>query len=203
VINIQQSDLIGKGVHRKCYIHPENADQCIKIIYRGGHAETIREQKCYRHLAKRGISWEMLTKFHGNIETNLGTGAVFDLVRDYDGSVSKTLDTYFKLTDETTVSYSNIIQCLSELKHYLLGNNIITMGLKPRNILYRRLNQATGKCVIVDNIGNSDFIPICTYNKFLGNKKILRKWERFEKALFKGYPDNTNLKKRLLQLRQS
>ncbi len=113
----------------------------------------------------------MLAKFHGNIETNLGAGAVFDLVRDYDGSVSKTLDTYFKLADEATVSYSNIVQCLSQLKHYLLTNNIITMGLKPRNILYRRLDQATGRCVIVDNIGNSDFIPICTYNKFLGNKK--------------------------------
>lgn len=203
MINIQPSDLIGKGVHRECYIHPKNADQCIKIVYRGGEAETVREQKSYRYLAKRGISWEMLAKFHGSIDTNLGTGAVFDLVRDYDGSISKTLDTYFKLTDETTISYSNIVQCLCELKHYLLEYNIITMAFKPKNILYKRLSHTTGRCVIVDNIGNSDFIPICTYNKFLGNKKILRKWDRFEKALYKEYPNNTKLKNSLLQLRQA
>ncbi|WP_020588403.1 YrbL family protein [Desulfobacter curvatus] len=203
MINIQPSDLIGKGVHRKCYIHPENANQCIKIVYRGGQAETIREQKYYRYLAKRGIPWEMLAQFHGNVETNFGIGAVFDFVRDDDGNASKTLDAYFKSTDETTVSYANIFQCLCELKHYLLENNIITMGLKPRNILYKRLSQTTGRCVIVDNIGNSDFIPICTYNKFLGNKKILRKWDRFEKALSKEYHDNTKLKNFILQLRQS
>ncbi|WP_321416500.1 YrbL family protein [uncultured Desulfobacter sp.] len=162
MINIQPADLIGTGVHRKCYIHPENADQCIKIVYRGGQAETIREQKYYRYLSQKGISWEMLAQFHGNIETNFGTGAVFDLVRDYDGSISKTLDTYFNLTDETT-----------------------------------------GRCVIIDNIGNSDFIPICTYNKFLGNKKILRKWKRFEKALSKEYLNNADLKHILLQLRQA
>ncbi|WP_320040995.1 YrbL family protein [uncultured Desulfobacter sp.] len=203
MINIQPADLIGTGVHRKCYIHPENADQCIKIVYRGGQAETIREQKYYRYLSQKGISWEMLAQFHGNIETNFGTGAVFDLVRDYDGSISKTLDTYFNLTDETTVSYSNVIQCLYELKHYLLEYNIITMAFKPKNILYKRLSQTTGRCVIIDNIGNSDFIPICTYNKFLGNKKILRKWKRFEKALSKEYLNNADLKHILLQLRQA
>ncbi len=201
MINIQPSDLIGTGVHRKCYIHPENADQCIKIVYRGGQAETNREQKYYRYLAKRDIPWKMLTRFHGNIETNLGIGAVFDVIRDYDGSVSKTLDTYFKSTDATTVSYSNVFQSLCELKHYLLEYNIITMALKPRNILYKRLGQTTGRCVIIDNIGNSDFIPICTYNKVLGNKKILRKWNRFEMALSKEYHDNKKLKNFILQLR--
>lgn len=203
MINIQPSDLIGTGVHRKCYIHPENADQCIKIVYRGGRAETIREQKYYRYLAQRGIPWKMLVQFHGNIETNLGMGAVFDLIRDYDGNTSKTLDRYFKSTDETTVSYENIFQCLRQLKHYLLEYNIITMALKPRNILYKRLSQTTGRCVIVDNIGNSDFIPICTYNKFFGNKKIKRKWNRFEMALSKEHHDNPKLKNLILQLQQS
>ena len=200
MINILPSALIGTGVYRECYIHPEKDDQCIKIVYReGGDAETDREQKYYRYLSKRGISWEMLARFHGNIETNLGPGAVFDLIRDYDDNISKTLDTYFKSTDETCVPYTNIFQSLFELKHYLLKYNIITMAFKPKNILYKRLSETTGRCVIVDSLGNSDFIPICTYNKFLGNKKILRKWDRFEKLLLKEYRDNTKLKKFILQ----
>jgi len=200
VINILPSALIETGVYRECYIHPKKDDQCIKIVYReGGDAETDREQKYYRYLSKRGISWEMLARFHGNIETNLGPGAVFDLIRDYDDNISKTLDTYFKSTDETCVPYTNIFQSLFELKHYLLKYNIITMAFKPKNILYKRLSETTGRCVIVDSLGNSDFIPICTYNKFLGNKKILRKWDRFEKLLLKEYRDNTKLKKFILQ----
>lgn len=202
MINIQPSDLIGTGVHRKCYIHPENANKCIKIVFRGGATETNREQKYYRYLAKRGIPWKMLTQFYGNIETNFGIAAVFDVIRDYDGSVSKTLETYFKSTHETTVLYSNVFQCLCELKRHLLEYNIITMALKPKNILYKRLSQTTGRCVIVDNIGNSDFIPICTYNKFFGNKKILRKWNQFEMALSKEYHDNKKLKNFFLPLRQ-
>jgi hypothetical protein len=204
VINIQPSELIGTGVHRKCYIHPENDNQCIKIVYReGGDAETNREQKYYRYLAKRCIPWEMLARFHGNIDTNLGPGAVFDLIRDYDENISKTLDTYFKPTDETSVSYANIFQSLFELKHYLLKYNIITMAFKPKNILYKRLSETTGRCVIVDGIGNSDFIPICTYNKLFGNKKILRKWDRFEKLLSIEYQDNTKLKNFIFQVRKS
>ena len=60
----------------------EEKNRCVKIVVTGNHKETLREQSYYRLLSKRNISWSMLVQFYGNVETNRGEGAVFELVRD-------------------------------------------------------------------------------------------------------------------------
>ena len=171
--------LIGKGRHRECYAHPENKNLCIKIVVAGEYEESLREQFYYKFLEKRNISWEMLSRWHGNIETNLGMGAVFDLIRDYNGDVSKTLEYYLSTTEDSDFSYHNLSQSLLSLKQYLIQQRIIPMTLKQKNIVFKKNNNGGGKFVIVDNIGNSDFIPICNHVGIFGRKKIERKWQRF------------------------
>jgi len=39
--------------------------------------------------------------------------------------------------------------------------------------------------LIIDNIGNSDFIPICNYIDWMATRKLHRKWQRFENLLAK------------------
>ena len=80
--------MIGKGLHRECFIHPEDINKCIKVVVNGNQQETEREQSYYKFLQKKKIAWDMLPKFYGNIETNMGLGAVFDLIRDHNGQVS-------------------------------------------------------------------------------------------------------------------
>jgi hypothetical protein len=43
---------------------------------------------------------------------------------------------------------------------------------------------------IIDNIGNSDYLPICNVSRYLAKKKILRKWKRFEERLSSKYKHN-------------
>ena len=177
-------------MHRECFIHPDNAQWCVKVIVAGNSNENHREARYYGLLARRKISWAMLTRFHGLVATNLGEGAVFDLVRDYEGGVSKTLSHYLG-SEELTAAHSELLaRALTELKAYLLENRIVTMTLKTKNILWQKDAENDGKLVIVDNVGNSDFIPIANYSALLARRKIERKWRRFEMSMSSGHAGN-------------
>ena len=134
---LESSQLIGRGLRRECYFHPEDGNKCIKVVVAGDHEETVREQSYYRLLEKRNISWGMLARFYGNVETNRGEGSVFELVRDYNGEVSKTLEQYFSANIETDLNYQDLSRTLPLLKQYLLKWKIVTMALKPQNIVYQ------------------------------------------------------------------
>jgi hypothetical protein len=180
MLTLESSALIGRGIRRECYFHPEDESKCIKVVVAGDHKETVREQSFYRLLEKRNIAWRMLARFYGNVETNRGEGAVFELIRDYNGAVSKTLEHYFSANNETDRDSQNLCQALHLLKRYLLKWKIVTMSLTPQNILYKKTSEFEGFLVVIDNIGNSDFIPICNYVDWMATRKINRKWQRFE-----------------------
>lgn len=181
MLDLSSSTLIGKGLHRECFQHPDDPAKCVKIVVAGNSDENRREAQYYGLLARRGISWEMLTCFYGLVETNCGTGAVFDLVRDCDGAVSRPLSDYLESVDEPPWGIEQQLgDALGALRSYLLENRIVTMTLKPKNIVYQREKVGEGRLVIVDNVGNSDFLPFTNYSAFLARQKIKRKWRRFE-----------------------
>ena len=204
MIVINPSDIVGKGLHRECHTHPEDNNLCIKIAVNENIKETQREQKYYLFLKKRGICWDMLPKFYGNIETNMGPGAVFDMIRNRDGSISKTLEYYLVSNQEADRCYDGLSNAFYSLKNYLLSEQIITMTIKPKNLLYQEQDNNKGKdkgaLYIVDNIGNSDYIPICNYSRWFNNKKTQRKWQRFENSILETYPDNAAFKKIISQV---
>jgi hypothetical protein len=193
VIEIDPHALVGKGLHRECFVHPDDPGRCIKVVVAGTINENRREAGYYAHLESRSVSWEMLPRFHGLVQTNLGEGAVFDLVRDHDGRVSHTLAHYLASTDLTRQYQDGLREAMARLLCYLLENRVITMTLKPKNILFRRESDGSGTLLVVDNVGNSDFIPLANYSSWLARRKIMRKWRRFEKDLRHAYKDNKTL----------
>ena len=201
MLTLDSSALIGRGLRRECYFHPEDENKCIKVVVNGDHKETAREQAYYRLLEKRNISWKMLPRFYGRVDTNLGTGAVFELIRDHDAAVSKTLKHYFSAPNEEELNYPELSQALLLLKQYLLKWKIVTMSIKPQNIVYKKINDSDGILVVIDNIGNSDFIPICNYVGWMAKRKIDRKWERFENSLVTDYNHNKPLQQMIRNLK--
>jgi len=189
MITLQPTMMIGKGLHRECFTHPDSDHLCIKVVTNGNQQETEREQQYYQLLEKRDIAWDMLPKFHGNIDTNMGDGAVFDLIRDHDQNTSKTLEFYLNDVQGFDEFSDEIFAALENLKNYLIRENIITMSIKPKNILFQKQKDGSGKIIIIDNIGNSDFFPISSYSRYFGHKKILRKWANFKILLKKHYAD--------------
>ena len=190
---LDKAKLVGKGCHQECYRHPKDKELCIKILVSGKSIENEREKKYHKHLAKRSISWEMLPKYHGEVETNLGIGSVYDLVQDYTGEVSKNLKFYLFESEELQKHCEALAKALAQFKEYLLQQCIITRDLLPENIVCQRVNCDELKLHVVDNIGNSDFIPICNYSKFFARQKINRKWERFKRYLHKAGVDSNQL----------
>jgi hypothetical protein len=197
MLELDPHALIGTGLHRECYLHPEDPSRCIKIVVAGTGNENHREQAYYAALARRGVTWEMLPRFHGLVPTNLGEGAVFDLVRDYDNRISLTLGHYLGSEQLTLLHCDALRQALRDLKNYLLEQRIITMTLKPKNILFQLETADTGKLLIVDNIGNSDFLPLANYSTRLAQWKIRRKWRRFERSIGREFAGNKAIERLL------
>ena len=112
------------------------------------------------------------------VETNIGTGYIFDLVVDSNNQPSKTLEYY--LNQPNTEA---LVEPLLKLKVYLIQNLVITKEIKPRNIACINNNGIIERCVIVDDIGNTEFFPISNYVSSLAKSKIDRKWRRFESSL--------------------
>jgi hypothetical protein len=128
----------------------------------------------------------MIPRYYGEIETNLGKGSVFDLVMDYNDTVSKTLVYYFSSDDKTEEHYNGLSESLYFLKDYLLQHQIITLTLDPKNIACQKINARNFRLFIIDNIGN-----------IFAQKKILRKWNRFEKNILNKYKQNKVLHRML------
>ena len=198
---LNSSTLIGKGKRRECYLHPEDENKCIKIVVTGDYKETLREQSYYKLLSERNISWSMVAQFYGNVETNRGEGAVFELVRDFQQEHIKTLDYYFLSSlNEIDFDCQNLLMLIPLLKEYLLEWKIVTISINPRNIVYKKMSKTEGSLVIIDNIGNADFIPICNSVDIFAVRKIRAKWRRFENLLAKKYNQNKALQRMLKDL---
>ncbi len=175
MITLQDELLVGKGFHRICYRHPENPKLCIKVQSEANTKERAREQRYYLSLQQRQIDWRMLSRYYGEINTNLGQGDVFQLITDDNDQPSKTLDYY--LGQEYSNELKNI---LNNLRSYLLQQQIITTELKPRNIVCQKQAGTLVNAVVIDDIGNSEFIPVSNFITTFAKRKIMRKWKRFE-----------------------
>ena len=197
MVIIEKTGLVGTGHHRECYRHPEDSSLCIKIIVSGNNKEIRRETKYYRHLQKKDVSWDMIPRYYGEIETNMGSGTVFDLVFDHDGAISKNLKHYLSSNELTEENYRRLSNALDLLKNYLLQQRIITMTLNPNNILCKKLASGSLRLYVIDNIGNPVFIPIFNVSSYFAKKKFLRKWKRFEDRLLSKYKHNNALHKML------
>lgn len=185
-ITLSEKDYISRGLHRKCYHHPEDANKCIKVNYNdGAEEETNREIAYYKHLIKRNVSFDALAKYYGPVSTNYGNGHIFELIRDYNGETAIPLEKYLANKSLTEKYFDQLVTGLKELKSALLKDRIITMTIKSKNILFQHLSDTNSRLVIIDNIGNSTFIPIANYIPCFAKSKIERTWQRFLKSIVK------------------
>lgn len=171
MIHLSAQTPLGTGRHRKCYAHPDDTQRCIKIVYHrgdGGDKEIRRELKYYAHLNRRLKDWSGLPRYHGTVETDCGTGYVYDVITDFDGKPSITLSEFAeqcRYEDDVT----QLRQLLKQLKRYLQDNRIVTMSLKPQNILCHRISESEIVPVVCDNIGESTLIPLATWSKWFAS----------------------------------
>ena len=180
IIQLDDSLLYGQGSHKKCFLHPHNKNLCIKIAYNeGGQKDLIREINYIDVLKRRHKDYSILPKYFGKVNTNLGTGYVFEIIRDYNNSRTQTLEDFITDLNLFSQNYSLIVRLLKELKEKLYKNEIITMVLFPENILFQKTDENTYRVRIVNDMGSAVLIPLEYHFKYFAHTKILRRWKMF------------------------
>jgi hypothetical protein len=161
----------------------------------GRDMQARRETKYYRKYMRRGRSMEHLATFHGQAKTNLGPGIMFDLITDPNGELSTTLG--------ACIQGGTPIQTFEaefkKLFDYMVKEAIIVGDFNESNILVQQQEDGSRHLVIIDGVGNSDFIKLADYFKNFRNKKLHRKWDflmseltRFERMAKAGkYPGSS------------
>lgn len=180
VIVLDEGLLYGRGSHKECYLHPLNDRLCIKVPYNdGGKIDLEREIKYIELLKFKNKDYSILPKYIGKVQTSRGRGYIFELIKDYTGEKSLTLEDFLK--DEILLSdnLDLVTGLLKQLRTNLLQNEIITMGLFPENIIFQRISNNKYRIRIVNDMGSAALIPLEYYFSFFAIKKVLRRWQRF------------------------
>lgn len=177
ILMLKEDLFIGKGAHKSAYMHPENSDLCVKIVFKYPDTDLDRELKYRSILEKQGKSPSMLTKYYGTVKTNMGTGYVYEMVRDYDGGISISLQEYF--SNYKRYSELSLTEILGELRRLFLQEHIVVSDVDPVNFLIQRTSKNCFTIRIVDNIGTPVAIPLAYYVDYFAKTRAKKYFVRF------------------------
>lgn len=199
MIRLKDEVPFAEGDNRLCFVDPGDAQRCLKVLkpgtvdrqyqtarwhkrLRGRRAldDNLREAAAYRQPAiTKGTSnvWEHLARWYGQIETDLGTANVTQLVGPRPGVPGPTLESFLKNRGLTPEIESN----LHELAGWLQNTGILTRNLLPHNIVAKE--QPDGiKLFIIDGLGAPVTARVLAMAPVLRkryiNRRIRRMWLR-------------------------
>jgi hypothetical protein len=178
IIELSDDLIIGKGRDRVCYKHPAVFNLCIKISITTDK-QSIREMRYFKFLESKQADLSKISTFLGKVKTNKGLGYSFDLIRDYDGKVSKTL---LQSLESNECSMQKIRPLISELKQYLITNKICVRDISPSNISCQKTKDDIN-LFIIDGVSNSNINPLTIRLQGLINKAIEKAWKGLNKKL--------------------
>lgn len=181
MLELNDKDIIGRGLARTCYRYPGRGDRCIKIDHFEvrEHTDTRREEKYYRRIArlKPGFNYDCIPRYFGSVPTNRGDGAVFELICDEaGGEISQTLD----LVDRDYLKQRalDVKAGLEVLRRSLFDNGILVRDLHPGNIAVKMLADSRMQMVVIDGIGHTEFFPIVDIFPSLARRKLKRYYKK-------------------------
>lgn len=186
MIKLNEDLFLGEGTKRKCFAHPDNPDLCIKVSSDRGRRSAQREVRYLKLLHRRGKSLAQIADFKGTIQTNIGTGNLYEIVRDCDGQISKSIGHYLMLGDNEITS--RIIMAIEDLRVYLARDLILFSDIRPENVLAKKECNGQLRLIIIDGIGDNNHIQFIEYIRPLGLRKCTKKWNAFISSISKTFP---------------
>ena len=178
IIQLSDSLIVGKGRDRICYEHPDNHSLCIKLSF-NSNKQSKREVKYFNYLTKKKRDLSKISCFVSMVKTDKGSAYVFELIRDNNGHVSKTLR---QCLESKVFSLEYIRPQLIELKNYLIANKICVRDISPSNICCRET--LTGfNLYIIDGVSNPTINPFNIRIQRLINNSINKAWMGLDRKL--------------------
>lgn len=181
MLNLTPDHFIAKGSHKQCFRHPENDRLCIKVPYNpSGQTDLNREVFYLTHILKeRGAQSGILPHHYGPVETNLGTGHVFDLICDTDGKVSQSIEQVLSDPQLPVQRLEEIHRALFDLRNRMLQYRTICMSIYPENILYQQMEGGKFRLMLINDMGSSSVLALEYIWPAAARAKIKRYWNRF------------------------
>ncbi|WP_321372052.1 YrbL family protein [uncultured Desulfuromusa sp.] len=197
MILLQQIKPFAQGGNRLCFVHPEDANLCIKVRRPDFTLEDLRRKKGFPKNLRRLSAFDdnleeyqvihSLEKVCGDtiyrhiyrcyefVETDFGPGLVTELIRDADGRVSVSLKQYLWAEGY----HSACQQAVGELTHFWLAQAVPSRELLTHNIVVQ-LDDIGNivRLVVVDGLGASTLIPFKWLPRMLQKRKIQAKIKR-------------------------
>lgn len=198
-------DAFSSGGNRLVFIDPDDEMICIKLARperspekkRAAKSfpnnlrtlayfdENVSDMSVYKHLdASVGEqAYDLVPRCYGYIETNLGRGLSFEMIKDSDHKISLTLKQYV-----WEFGWTNTLK--QALEPFL--ESWQTLGMPSRNLLLHNIvvqqmhhaeHSEIQRLVVIDGLGWPDIIPLAYYIKPLAKWKAKRKSARLIKAI--------------------
>ncbi len=194
IISLTEDHFIASGAFCRCYRHPQEGTQCIKLTTDNKKSnKRLRADLAYfKKLHHRNVDLNYISDYIGTCGTNLGKGYIFECVTNSDHSVSLTLEHYLTSGELQLEDY---LKELHQLGIHLLHNRILISDLHAKNILLQLSPSEPPKPIIVDGLGDTVIITVQNIFKSHVHSKIIRRWNRFLKRILKNHPDLESLLK--------
>ncbi|NQX84318.1 MAG: hypothetical protein HRT67_00070 [Flavobacteriaceae bacterium] len=184
MIEIKDEHYIAEGLARKCYVHPKDSNLCIKIGKPEVEVDHLyKEIKYYHKIKDKNLSkfdYPFYAKYYREITTNLGTGFVYDLIRDENNqSISLTLRHYLEMK-HAPFKDEVFVEALERLKKQMIQHKIFVGDLRARNLCCKILSDNTIQLIVIDGIGHRDFFPLADWFSYFAKKKVERRFFKAE-----------------------
>tara|TARA_B100001094_G_scaffold239620_1_gene235132 strand:- start:1238 stop:1873 length:636 start_codon:yes stop_codon:yes gene_type:complete len=193
MIDLNDLTPFAEGGNRRCFIHPDKPERCLKVIHSGlldeiiknkpwykklrskdSFDDNLREEAAYKQKAVRSENldiWRHLAKWYGMVHTSIGMASETELIKNNDG-IAETLESYLfskGLTDE-------IKDSINKFHKWLRHNLVLTKNLIPHNLVIKKeANEMIIK--IIDGLGSQAFIPLPNHSTFFAKRYVERRIE--------------------------
>lgn len=188
------------GGTRFVYQHPEDPGRCIKVLRpeRTGAArrarkrgwkrwlppsafdDQLKEIRAYEALLARRDSrqWDYVPEYFGTVQTDAGIGIVTRLWRNADGSWPENLERLLPRGLDPALHAA-----LQQFAAGMLARRILSRDLLPHNMIAVHQGTAQPRILLVDGIGNAEFIPVSSWSEQAARAKVRRKLLRLEERI--------------------
>lgn len=177
-LDLSSAPAVAAGAERLLYRHPLDPSRCVKVPKHASGRQQGREERYFERLAARRIPWRHMPEFFGTVATNRGRGLVFEYVQDFDGNRSSDLRSHVRRHGPRGVA-----EALRDLEDHYARWAVITCDMSFDNFLVRRSSPDAIEILMIDGLGNREFIPVSSLFRSLARRKMARRWRAFHRKL--------------------
>lgn len=179
-IILTEENFLGKGTNKIVYYHPEDENKCIKFSLDSSDETDMEYELKFRKICKKRVEQStLLTKYFGTVETDKGIGHVFEVVRDFDGSLSETFESWLIREKNSP----KVFNALTMLKRKMFDEAVVTYTIFADNFLVQKISKDDMQIRIIDGIGMHVLFPVPYYSKILTRYRQKKIWEKFMRRL--------------------